>query len=523
MEKISKITQVSEKIKIDKEILLAMPINNEKNIIKYEQKISELLKEYNGYKNDILKKLEERYLEETKIEENAEINNLEKRINTIDNTLYLFNKYKNPYEKMQLDRNIYKLGKFYDKSVDNVNVEILESINKFKEIGIDLKLNDFEYSIYVREYMKVFLEELPNIKSEKLKEKFEELYWKCPDIIIHIKLNIRTIYFKNEKYIKKDYENKRNLLLEKWKREPKNIIETYKDLILKRDILVKKSKKRIIEDFINGKKNIKNYEENKIIKELKNICMPEKIENEEELKENISNFLFSLYEYENYLEFKFLIDDIKEHYKQKEEYKKSYKMTKRKIDNLEKKREKINKKIIKTSIFLKNNESSNEIIKQNQIIIELNELYKELDINSCYSKISYDLKDNSTLYEALELALSSYYYLNKLIINNQKEIEEKEIEEKIKKLETFLKSPYTNIVKNIKIIEEKDIAQIIKDRYKLCDFIIEKEDFNEENIEDLTIKLKTIEEYFNMKEKNIKEKKIKELLNIKNILKNAKK
>ena len=81
-------------------------------------------------------------------------------------------------------------------------------IKKFEEVGITLKLADFNYSIFVEQYMKVFFEERNNgnVKSTKIKEKFEEVYWECSDIIVHIELNLRNIYLNNKANIDKYFE-----------------------------------------------------------------------------------------------------------------------------------------------------------------------------------------------------------------------------------------------------------------------------------------------------------------------------
>ena len=62
---------------------------------------------------------------------------------------------------------------------------------------------DFTYSKYANEYMVVFFQEMEkdNVNSERIKTEFEKIYWKCPDIIIHIRLNILYIYTENEKNI----------------------------------------------------------------------------------------------------------------------------------------------------------------------------------------------------------------------------------------------------------------------------------------------------------------------------------
>ena len=518
MTKSSNLKEIIEKISVEKELLSTMPKNNAKNIKKYKEKIEELFKEYTKNKEEILEALENKYEKETNIEENPEISNLTTRINTIEKVLYLFNDDKSSYEKIGLDKNIYKIGKFYKDNFENINIQILESINKFKEVGIDLSISDFEYTTYVKQYMQVFFNELPNINSDKLKSKFEELYWKCPDIIIHIEMNIRNIYFKYENKIDKYIEKEKNDLLKKWDKEPKDIMGAYLELKEKKDNLMKINKKIIMEKLMIGKMKTKDYEENKIIKSLKEIYQNDKLENEEELEENVYKFLNSLYEYENYSEFKFIINDIKKYYEEKENYKKVYDETKKKIDLIEKKILNINKKIIKPGFFGRKKDNSHKLVEQNQLILELDGLYKELDLDNCYTKISNKLKDNSTIYDALKIAESSYYYLITLIIKNQKDIEQDEIEEKIERLEEFIKSPYNNIINNLTILEDKDVALIIKDRYKLSYFILEKEDLDIDNVESLISTLNKIEEYFNMRKIKINMEEINELLEIKKIL-----
>ena len=521
----SKLEEVKEKIEVQKDILSTLPKNNEKNIKKYNKKIDELVKEYNKYKEDILIVLKKRYDKETNVEENQEINNLDIRIKTIENILYLFEDNKDSYEKIELDRNIYNIGKYYKDNLENINRQILECIKKFHEVEIDLNSNDFNYSIYVKEYMIVFFDNINDINSKKLKEKFEELYWKCPDIIIHIGLNIRNLYFKYEQQIDKYLEKRKNELLKKWEKEPDQIMKSYYEIKIKKTEEIERNPKILIEKFINGKLNTKDYEKAKILKELKEIYNNEKLEilnsNEElkEIEDNIIKFLNSIKEYQNYLEYKFIVDDIKESYKEKDKYKKLYDETKKKIEKIEKKIIVINKKILKPGLFGTKKDNTNSLIEQNKLIIELNEMYKELDLNRMYNKISLNLKDNSTIYDILRLAASSYYYLVTLIIKNQQDILPEEIESKIEKLEKFLVNPNNNIINNITIQEEKDIGLIIKDKYKLSNFLLEKEDLEKDNLDNLIKTLENIKQYFNIKRAGIEIDKINELLEIKKIIK----
>ena len=90
---------------------------------------------------------------------NPEINNLNARLKTIEDVLYLLNEEQTSYEKMGLDKNIYKLEKFYKENFDNINEQIAQSIEKFEKVGIKLNKEDFDYDNYVSEYMNTFFEE----------------------------------------------------------------------------------------------------------------------------------------------------------------------------------------------------------------------------------------------------------------------------------------------------------------------------------------------------------------------------
>ena len=200
------IKELIEKIEVDKELLSTMPKNNEKNIEKYKKKVDEIQKNYISQKEMIEDILNKRYHEETNIIENDEINEIDNRLQTIESVLYLLDDKTTSYEKMELDKIIYRLRKYYKENLEMVNEQISSILSKFKVIGIELQISDFNYSIYVKQYMEVLLEEYKNTAielSDRLKNKFEEIYWKCPDIILHIELNIINIYLKNQQQIDK--------------------------------------------------------------------------------------------------------------------------------------------------------------------------------------------------------------------------------------------------------------------------------------------------------------------------------
>jgi len=515
------LTEMLEKIEVEKQLLSLMPRNNNKNISKYLEKIQELTKEYTGYQEQIEKTLTKRYEKTLNVETSNEIENLEIRLNTIEKTLYLLSDEKTSYEKMELDKIIYKIGRYYKGNLENINEQIEKAIQIFAGVGINLELSDFDYSIYVEQYMETFFKERRNgnINFNTLKAKFEEVYWKCPDIIIHIELNLRNIYLNKQTQIDKYFEKERTKLLKQWEKTPKEIMNSYYGIQMQKQEALLKDKKILLNRFLNGELNIANYEEDKVHNNLNKILSKTTDINQEETEKSVSEFLNSLYEYKNYMKFQFIVDDIKKYYKEKDKYKKAYEDTKKKITDSEKKLKKINKKVSGKGLFGKKKKELKQSSEQNQMILELKKIYKELDANKFYNKIYSELGENSTIFDALNLASAYYNYLTSCMIENNKTITQEKIDEQIKQLEEFLKNPYNNIITNLTITDEKDIAMIIKDRYQLLNFNIKIEDLNGKNLDNLIMILENIVVSFSLKKTGIEVQNIQEMMKIKDTLK----
>ncbi len=452
-------SKILEKIDMDKEVLSTMPKNNKKNISKYIQYVQELKQDYGTMADEIYEEMSKRYKKITSVKTNKEIKEEETEISEIRKLLDIISTAKTSYEKMGIDKRIYKLGKFYKENLESVNIEILECIKKFEEVGVSLSAEDFDYSIYVNEYMSTFFKEMKNINSKVLKSKFEEIYWKCPDLIIHIELNIRYLYLKNEKEIEKHFAYEKDKL---------------------KDEYVKIISPKIIEEISE--------------KDL------------EEVNQNSIKFLNSLYEYKNYLRFQYIFEDIKKKYQEREQHKNSYNLTRKEIFAKEKRLEKLNKKINGKSLFgkkEKKDKKEQQTAEYNALILEIKESYKELEDNEVYTKIIDNLSDNSTIYDVLKFASQFYNYLTECIIENKKNITSDEIDIEIKELKEFLDSPNNIIIKNIAILEEKNISIIISDRYKLLNFTIEKEDITPDNLDNLIGTLEKIKNYYYIQKSGI--------------------
>ena len=504
-----KTEEILEKIAASKEILSTMPKNNPKNIEIFIDKLDELEKEYTTYQDEISNELKKRYEKAVKKTENKEIENLQTRIKTITYILELLNEEKTSYEKMELDRSIFTISRYYKENFESVNEQIQICIDKFSKVGIELSLEDFNYSIYVKDYMKTFFQELKkgDIHSEKIKEKFEEIYWKCPEIMIHIELNMRNIYFKNESIIDKYFEKEKSEKLKKANITLKEINKSYIDLNKQLMEKVAIEPRIIQEKFLSGKCNISNLESEKLKTDITKFLQKEIVENSDENEEvegNIINFLNSLQEYQNYLKFKFIIDDIKQYYEEKENYKKVYVETKKEIESLEKQLNKLNRKANKRGFFGMKKVTSGQTQETKELIQTIKEKYKELDMNKFYNKIYADINKDSTIYDILNLANSYYVYLTTCIINHFKNIKPEEINEKVNELDEFLNNPYNAMIKHTSFMEENDLALIIADKYKLLHFTIDKQDLDEKHLGTLIAKLENIQMAINIRKANLK-------------------
>mgnify|MGYP003303700102 CR=1 FL=1 len=189
--------------------------------------------------------------------------------------------------------------------------------------------------------------------------------------------------------------------------------------------LIIKNKKKLLLNFLSGVLDIKDYEEEKIQSNYSKILAPTVINgieiNRGKIEKGIRELLNSLYEYKNYTNFKFIIDNLKKHYEEKDKYSKIYEETLKKVLENEKKLMQINRKLSrKRGFFRKKKQEIKQSTEQNQIVEQLKKDYKDLELNKFLNKMAYNLDENATIYDALKLASSYYYYLAVCIIENNK-------------------------------------------------------------------------------------------------------
>lgn len=463
-----------------KEVINNMPQNNKKNIEKYANYLKEQLDSFSHEKEQVLDEIRSR-VDKILAKEKKKGIDFDKKDEEIENiacSMRVFNKWNSPYEKIDLDRIVYEINHYYKDNLDALNEDIRDAIKCFDQVGVKLGINDFCYSSYVTEYMRVIL----NSDDKGIKKKLDEVYWKSPKVMNQIASNFRYLYYKNEKAFVRYYS-----LLEKdilSKQSYKELSDKYIELIHEKDSLNYQID-NIISNIMNDSINVKDYSEDKLS------GYEESISHGHVDIENYEALYYSLYEYKVYKEFSFIIDRVKELYSNKAQYKGVYQKIRKEISKLEGKLFKANKKIQFQKKFFKNKDKIDLLeIEVNETSDSLMEKYQELSDGYVHDKI-FNFNQHTSYYDILKLVSSHYLYFRKLIEENQEDISDEEILDKRKYLSDFLLNNNLHFLPNIMIMDEANIPQIIGDKYKLLNINISADeiDNNTDNYMDIIKKI----------------------------------
>ena len=190
---IKRLEDFNQDVETAKEVLSSMPINNAKNLALYLNKVKELKEEYTSYKDEVFNEIKKRSAKYLTYKPSDRLELVRKELLDYKD-LGLFNPINTPFEKMGFDTLLYSLTHYYKNDLSSVNNDIKEALEKFELVGVTLTEKDFVYSNYARKYIKELLKDDSN---ERMKDVFEDLHWKCPDVISHIETSLRILFDKN--------------------------------------------------------------------------------------------------------------------------------------------------------------------------------------------------------------------------------------------------------------------------------------------------------------------------------------
>lgn len=391
--------------------------------------------------------------------------------------------------KLNLDYYLYELSSFENNNLEKINGVILQILLAFKEVGIILTSKDFEYSEVVQKYMDTLINDYDNI--EKV---FDDIYWENSNIITQIELNIRYLYFKHKKEIDKYYQLLKEEPLEEY-------LTKYIDLKINQKLNEYQNRTYLFNNFINHTLMLTDYSEKTIDGLLTDIILDRE---DEDNYLNLTKLSSSLSEYNEYLNFEYIIKDIKELFTKKEEYKGKYDLKLKDIVKKEKELFSLNKQINKTGLFKPNLKKINELkLKRNTTIADILSLYIELDELTIQNDIFNNVTNETTYQDILKLTCFNTKYFIKLLKDQIDNLTIEDIDQNIINLFEYAFGSEINIISNIAISEEIDIPKIIKDKYRLLNISINEEDLNKDDIEKVEKNIKDLIIYYNIKKINL--------------------
>ena len=477
--------KIDEDISKIRENINILPHSKSKDKKKYLEYLNNIKEEYSNKLIDIKNIIIDRYNNYLDIKENPDISKLsEFSINY--NILSLNSKYTSSLNKMNLDINLYRLKHYYKDDIKSVNNIIENIIKSFKDIGINIKIDDFKYSNYVKNYM---LNVYKNKEDDKnLYNNFEKIYWECPKIINLIRLNFYKIYFDNIKNINNYYlkNNKIN----------NNYINTIIDNNNKLEEIVHNDKRYIINKFINNELLLNDYLDTNIDKLMNKYILDR---NNEHNYNNLFKLVNNLEEYKGYLKYQGIIDNIKNLYKDKNNYQNIYNNKLKDIVKEEKELYSINSKLNKTSIFkLKDNKKRELLLKVDSLLDNLIKDYNLLEELNIKDNIYKYISDDTNLKDILEIVSYNFKYLYDYYKEENDNLTINELCSMLDELKIYLSSNEFNIINNVKINEDKNISQTITDHYILLNIRLTDEDINE-NIDSTIKNINTLLYYYDLK------------------------
>lgn len=382
-----------------------------------------------------------------------------------------------------------------DVSLNTINNTFLNIIKIFEDASIKLTISDFTYSMFTEKYMHVFLDNIEknNRFEEVMKKCFDSIYWECPDIIKHLKLNFWSLLEKYEEKLKIYTDTVSYQLLQKTGYDKNSLIDKYLGNVNKYNLEVSRDEFYNLDSFLSKKKNVLDYLYGSAtrVKNLDQFVIDgefKDIEDSSKFYDNMVELAHTLSVLKLYYRYEFIIKDIQDKYSKKDANKSVFSNKLKEVKTEEGKRKKIYNDYLKAcgkNLFHKVNE---EKIKSNKLaineeILKLDTLYNELHDLEIVELINKKVNSTDSLYDLFSLSYESYYYLEKMFNEHFKDSDDYSFEEELNKYFDFIYSPYNDFLKKINGFSMVDVSSVITDKYRLLGINVTNDNISVDNLD----------------------------------------
>lgn len=376
-------------------------------------------------------------------------------------------------------------------SLEDLNQKIGMFISYFRQFGVALSLADFKYTMFTEMYMESFFSN-PNYNN--LKDAFERVYFKCPDIKLQLKMNLHYIVDKYDSKLSEYVVNLRNSSYANFSITDSAISRYVRD----REELGN----RIATDeyynvmlFLEGKKKINDYLEGSTTRTkiyntfAQNGDYASLTDDDKKVfNDSMMGFYLTLNELKKFYRYEFILKELIGYYKEKDSIKAQYTAKKKEIQTEEKNREKLYKQFLKAEgigFLAKNDESKQKyvMLQMNGHIRKLSTLYKELNDLEIRYRVS-TLNESSSIYDLFLTSLKSFAFLEKCFA--REEFEDNTLEDNITEYLRFLYNPNNAFLRKVNGFADYNITEIVGDKYRLLNLNFTNEMIQADSI-DMTL------------------------------------
>lgn len=466
------IEELNNKYNDFKGVIDILPVNTKYNRKRKTDYILEEIENDNKRLEQVKKEIEKRINSFSSLEVNNKIQELEHELEKC-NIVNEWSNYNTAYEKMHLDYYLYQLHRYYKEDLVSVNACIKKILESFKKVEIVLTKDDFNFNSYVADYMEKILN---NVTDQELADYFEEIYWKNPDIIKTIEINFKSIYLRNEKKIDKYYETRHQEFLNNHKDE-----EIYNMRIkLSNDIKTLKGEDAFLnfQKFVNNEYAIADFKKDDIDKK-KQIYFNEESYN----YDNLLELNQVLNEYNVLIKYKYLFTDMRERLEKKDSLKNAKNNALKEVSKEENKLIKLNDKHNKKPLFGKKKNDEKFLFNYKNILNNIIKYYDEFD-NACFNDLVFlKLSQDSTVLEVLKLISANYLYFVERTFANDESLNINDVTKTFDELKEYINNNNFVLLNNIALLDEKQMKQLISDKYNLGNIKLSTDSLLDENIE----------------------------------------
>lgn len=400
--------------------------------------------------------------------------------------------------------NNYKIG--FTKLISNlddetslikINENIKAYIDKFQETGVFLTTKDFDYSMFVEDYIASFFENIGSTDfNNNMQKSFENIYWECPDLIMHIKLTMTSILTKYRKQIDNFIMNKKATTLNKENITSNMIIPIYNEKWLNyteeyatdefNNFNLFATNKIAINDYLaSSATRSKNFNEFALNNSYIELTPLAKTNYDKEM----FNFYNALKELKRYYLFEPVVADLTARYKKKDENKGAYEAKEKELATEEKKRAKIYAdyhKAITGGLFKKKPDTEKARVlklQMNEEMTKLNTLYNELSDLDINRRISKELNPGSSIFDLLNTSLGSYHYLKTIMLKTYSDREDFDLDKLLAKYFRFIYNPHNTFINKINVFSMYDLSEVVAEKYQLSGLNITKDALTKDNLD----------------------------------------